>query len=211
MSIMWRDIILSAIGHAVVFGGLVLPAVIASPERPPLAVYSVQAVTPQAIQHLVRPSAAPTPPRERVPQVAVEPDKEMPSQTRRPKQIRQAEPQQSPQNTDGQPKEVSASTPVPGVHVDTEFEYPDYLRVLRDRIQANWRYPTLNEPAATRVFFRLVRDGRINRTYVEVKTGNRGFDASALTAVTRSAPFDPLPDGFGSDELGVHIDFIYEP
>lgn len=208
---MWRDITMSAIGHAVLFGGLVLPAVISSPERPMLAIYSVQAVTPQAIQHLVRPSVAPTPPRETVPQVVVEPDKALPKQTRRPKQAKQAEPQPSPRKTDGQPKGETASTPVPGVHVDTEFDYPDYLMALRNRIQSNWRYPTLNKSAATRIFFRLGRDGRVLRAYVEVKTGNRGFDASALTAVTRSAPFDPLPDEFSSDDLGVHIDFFYEP
>ena len=33
---------------------------------------------------------------------------------------------------------------------------------------------------------------------------------AAMNAVTKSAPFPPLPEGFSEKELGVHLDFIYE-
>ena len=97
-----------------------------------------------------------------------------------------------------------------GIKTVREFEFPEYLLELRDRIEQNWRPSTANETFATRIFFRIGKNGKILRAFVEKPTGNINFDASALKAVLKCDPFSPLPDEFNNDNLGVHFDFIYE-
>ena len=95
--------------------------------------------------------------------------------------------------------------------MDGEFEYPDYLLDIRNRIERNWKPPTLRTELKTRVFFRVEKDGSIKRTFIEIKTGNMIFDMSAMNAVIKSGPFPPLPGDFTRQDIGIHMDFIFQP
>lgn len=208
---MWREITYSIIGHAVIFSGLISPSFLIVKEQPHFTVIPVRAVTPESIEQLIKKSAPVGKPKPRIPQVAIEPDKKMPKKTSRTKQIAKRKSSQTQKrSTNSKSGKKSTKGAVPGIKVDSEFEYPEYLLELRDKIQKNWRSPTLDESLVTRVFFKLGRDGRILRTFVEKRTGNIPFDMSAMTAVTKSVPFSPLPEDFKENELGIHMDFIYE-
>ncbi len=208
---MMRDVMWSIAGHAAIFGGLILPAALPRPTPPAVMVYTVRAVSAQSLpQPAPQQSAAPPQQKQNVPEVKVE-EKALPSPTRRPKQEQRQTtpaPESKPAADTGKTK---AENVVPGVQTDSVFEYPDYLLDLRNRIQSNWRYPTMDRSLTARVYFKLARDGRILRAYVEANTGNRAFDLSAMNAVTLSAPFPPLPEEYPSEDLGIHIDFAYEP
>lgn len=208
---MMRDVLWSIAGHAAIVGGLILPAALPHSAPTAVTVYTVQAISSQSLpQSTPKQSAAPPQTKQNVPEVKVE-EKALPSPTRRPKQAqRQTTPApESKPSADG--GKTQGESVVPGVQTDSEFNHPDYLIQVRDRIQSNWRYPNLDKSLTTRIYFKLDRDGKVLRVSVETKTGNRAFDLSAWNAVTSSAPFPPLPDEYPSEDLGIHIDFVYEP
>jgi outer membrane biosynthesis protein TonB len=211
MTAMMRDVLWSTAGHVAIFGGLILPAALPRSATPTEMVYTVQAVSLQSLpQSSPQRSAAPAQPKQNVPEVKVE-EKSLPSQTRRPKQEQRQTASESESSPAADAGKTKGENVVPGVQTDSVFEYPDYLRDLSSRIQSNWRYPAIDKSIATRVYFKIKRDGGILRPVVEVRTGNRAFDLSAMQAVTASAPFLPLPDEYEGEDLGIHIDFVYEP
>ena len=209
---MWRELIYSTVGHTLVFSGLIFPSFfLGGKAQPPMEVIAVRAVSPQSIEQLLKRSAPPGKPKPRIPQVDIKPDRKLPRKTSRPKQAAKQKTAQSEERTTGsETGEKSNKSPVEGIKVDSVFEYPEYLIEMRDRIQNNWRPPTLNKSLVTRVYFNLGRDGKILRSFVEKRTGEIAFDMLAMNAVTKSAPFPPLPEEFPGKELGVHFDFIYE-
>ncbi|MFC1528402.1 cell envelope integrity protein TolA [Candidatus Latescibacterota bacterium] len=208
---MWRELIYSIICHAVVFSGLIFPSFMVLKEQPSLIVIPVRAVTPQSIEQLIKKNAPAGKPKPRIPQVVIEPDKKLPRQTSRPKQIAKSKTSETQKSSiNSKSGEESTKGAIPGIKVDSEFEYPEYLLELRDKIQNNWRPPAPNESLVSRVYFKLSREGRILRTFIEKRTGNIPFDISAMNAVTKSVPFSPLPEDFKGNELGIHMDFIYE-
>ncbi len=141
----------------------------------------------------------------------IKPDRPLPKKNWRPKQTAKRTSTQSNDNSaDTNSGKKSGKSPVKGIDVDTEFNYPEYLTLLRDKIEKNWRPPTIRTSLKTRVYFKLARDGKILRTYVEIRTGNIAFDMASMNAVTKSAPFPPLPDDFPGKEIGIHMDFIFE-
>lgn len=202
--------IYSLIGHAVILGGMVFPAFLEGKAQPYLAVYTVRTVTPQSIERLLEKSAPPGKPIPRIPQVNIKPDTKLPRKTRRPKQTVKKTTQADKRSTDTESGKQSKDSPVSGIKLDTEFDFPDYLIEMRDRIKDNWHPPTLKTSLSTQVYFKLGRDGKILRAFIEKRTGNIAYDSSAMNAVTKSAPFPPLPEGFTGKELGIHFEFIYE-
>ena len=98
-----------------------------------------------------------------------------------------------------------------GMRLEGEpFPFPDYLRDLQFRIQSRWEEPMIVGKQGTlkaTVFFRISKDGTISEFLVESRSGVLAFDRAALNAVAWAGPLAPLPDGFRSDQLGVHFDF----
>jgi TonB family protein len=205
---MWRDIFASLCGHIVVFGGVILSSLfnVKSPAAPTLTIHRITTVTPQQIQSLLAKSSARTEQKTIVPQVQIKPDEQLPNQTRRRKQtVKRIEPDSNQKS--GEQKQGS---PVQGIKTDTEFEYPDYLIEMRDRIFNNWRYPNLRKSLTTTVYFRIAKEGHILSIKVEKPSGNISYDSSAWDAIQKSNPFGPLPEGYSNDKLGIHFTFIYE-
>ena len=156
-------------------------------------------------------SAASGKPKPNIPQVKVATEKKLPKKTRRKKQaVKQKSTNSEKSEAVTEKGSKVKNSPIAGIKLDSEFDYPEYLIDMRNRIQENWRPPTLNTSIATRIYFNIAKDGTLLRAYVEKKTGIISFDMSAMNAVTESAPFSPLPEDFPEKELGVHFEFIYE-
>lgn len=202
---MLRDIVLSVTGHIVVCGGLIYLSVTAAKLPELTTVYEVQAVALRQIEQLPVKLTQPEERTSKVPQVQVKRDEQIPKRTRRRKQtVKQTSSQQAQK---GKKKKGSK---IKGIKTDTEFDYPDYLIEMRDRIYRNWNYPQLRESLMATVYFRISKDGRILVIKVKKATGNVRFDRSTWAAVQKSNPFSPLPEDFTENELGVHFNFYYD-
>ena len=53
----------------------------------------------------------------------------------------------------------------------------------------------------------LDRTGRLLDAGLEAESQTPAFDRAALRAVYASAPFPPLPEGFGGSTLTLHLEF----
>ena len=207
---MFRELLYSGIGHTIVFGSLIALSFINGKSTIQLSdVYRVQVVSSQAIADLMQrnePTVAK--PNRKVIQIQTE-QKPLPTEHRKESQPVKSSTEQA--STTSVTKSASNKEQgVSGIKTDTVFNYPEYLLEMRDKIQQNWYAPKMNETVATRVFFKIGRDGKILRVFVEKPTGYMGFDASAMKAVVSCDPFAPLPEEYKNDNLGVHFDFIYE-
>ena len=203
---MFRDFIISFVSHAVVFGSLLYASTFG--EKPLIQhidVYRVKTVSPQSISELLKKTGDIGKPKPEIPQIQTK-TKPLPEEHRKESQTVKRSSVNENNTTISKSKESGLS----GIKTDTEFEFPEYLLELRNRIEQNWHPSNMKETSVTRVFFRIGKNGKILRAFVEKPTGNLNFDASALKAVLTCEPFSPLPDEFNNDNLGVHFDFIYE-
>jgi TonB family protein len=111
---------------------------------------------------------------------------------------------------------VGAGAPsgVPGIGVDSpNFQYAWYLVQVRNKISSNW-VPVGGVPGRTLrvvIHFRILRNGRVEGSYVEEPSGRSEFDRSALSALQSASPLPPLPADFPDDVLGVHFGFTHTP
>ena len=205
---MLRDLFVSLTGHIVVFGGILFSSTLTAGMKPPqmVTVHRITTVTQQQIAQLQMNASVQEERVSKLPQVQIKEDERLPSQTRRKKQaLKQTS---SPQES--LPGKGQKGSPIQGIQTDTQFEYPDYLLEMQNRIFRNWNFPQLRESLTTTVYFRIARDGRIISIKVEKATRNVRFDRSAWEAVQKSNPFPPLPEEFTEKELGVHFNFIFD-
>jgi protein TonB len=90
---------------------------------------------------------------------------------------------------------------------DQGFPFTYYLNRVLALIESNWFRPPV--PADTRCQVRCVidRSGRLVEAGLEQESLSPAFDRAALRAVYASAPFPPLPQGFGGTTLTLHLEF----
>ncbi len=206
---MYREFLYSIIGHGIVIGGLMFPSILDFKPKQMATVIPVRTVTTQDIRQLIEKEAPQGKPKPKLPQVAIKPDNPLPKKSWRQRQTVKSEKSTKTKTDSKASSKKTGSTPVQGMKVDQDFDYPEYLLTIRSLIEKNWRAPSIRTALQTRVFFRIQRNGDLTRTFVEIKTGNMNFDMSALNAVIQSKPFPPLPDDFKGEEIGIHMDFIY--
>ena len=92
--------------------------------------------------------------------------------------------------------------------VDGNFPFLWYLQQVQSRITSNWNRMS-DQPGRVQIYFRISRDGSLDRVRVEIPSGNSMMDDSAKMAVLRSAPLLPLPEGYSGDYLSVRFWFTY--
>ncbi|GLH74088.1 hypothetical protein GETHLI_25900 [Geothrix limicola] len=92
--------------------------------------------------------------------------------------------------------------------VDGDFPYTWYLQQVQTRITSNWNRVSSTQ-GRVQIYFRIAKDGSLDRVRVEIPSGNAAMDESARMAVLRSAPLQHLPEGFDGPYLGVRFWFTY--
>lgn len=86
-----------------------------------------------------------------------------------------------------------------------------YYTQIWERIRRQWVLPEALVKDARGltavVVMRIRRDGSLEKVWLEQSSGNRRFDASALRAAERAAPYPPLPRGMRQSvhEVGVRF------
>jgi TonB family protein len=93
--------------------------------------------------------------------------------------------------------------------------YPlkEYASMIKQRVTERWLIPSnLRDMKGhiTIVFF-IDRNGQNFDARIVESSGNHSLDTTALSAIIRSSPFPPLPQGFPGDHIGVKYIFIREP
>ena len=92
--------------------------------------------------------------------------------------------------------------------VDGDFPFVWYLQQVQTRITANWNRVS-NSQGRVQIYFRIAKDGSLDRVRVEIPSGNSAMDESARMAVLRAAPLQRLPEGYEGQYLGVRFWFTY--
>lgn len=95
-----------------------------------------------------------------------------------------------------------------------EFPYEWYLNGIKSKIEGKWSTfdAALLSGEIKRVVikFKILRNGKIENTEIELSSGFSFFDNSALRAVLSSNPLPPLPMDFKEESLEIHFGFEYE-
>lgn len=92
--------------------------------------------------------------------------------------------------------------------VDGDFPFVWYLQQVQARITTNWNRVSSSQ-GRVQIYFRIAKDGTLDRVRVEIPSGNAAMDESARMAVLRSAPLQRLPEGYEGQYLGVRFWFTY--
>jgi protein TonB len=90
-----------------------------------------------------------------------------------------------------------------------DFCCPDYLILMRDRIQSNWSQQ-VEVPGVTIVKFTIQRDGTLTDISSERTSGYSSLDLNARRAVQLTRQLPPLPKEFPNPTLTVHLNFQYQ-
>jgi TonB family protein len=110
----------------------------------------------------------------------------------------------------GKPGGVPGSR-VEGVAVSsssTDFKFPPYLALVRERIQQNWNPPPVTVAAKAKVEFTVLRSGRVGDAKLLASSGNFYFDQAAVRAILMSSPLPPMPEGFYRDYAVFTVDLL---
>jgi len=87
------------------------------------------------------------------------------------------------------------------------FPFTYYLNRVLAVIESNWFRPPAPAGTLCRVRCVIDRTGHLAEAGLEAESQIPAFDRAALRAVYASAPFPPLPQGFGGSTLTLHLEF----
>jgi len=90
----------------------------------------------------------------------------------------------------------------------SEFQFPPYLAIVRDKVERNWNPPPGVKGARVKVVFRVLRSGRVGEAKLQEASGNFYFDQAAMRAILASSPFPPLPEGFFKEFETFSVDLM---
>ncbi|MDJ0839797.1 MAG: TonB family protein [Acidobacteriota bacterium] len=130
-------------------------------------------------------------------------------------------------------KNMQASQPAPNRYVDssrydnrrgsgapnlgltvetTRSDLGAYLRILKQKVQGNWRIPNIARfevAGVTGVSFNIHKDGRISDIKVILASKHEPLDVSALNAIKNTNPAPPLPQHVDDDFIPIKFGFYY--
>jgi periplasmic protein TonB len=104
-----------------------------------------------------------------------------------------------------------AGTPDLKSYPSSDFKDQAYHQKLHKKVGAAWARPAQAPVAGAKavVIVTILRDGSLMESRLHMKSGSEAWDKSALDAVAKAAPFDPLPKSYGRTSLEVHFHFEY--
>jgi protein TonB len=119
---------------------------------------------------------------------------------------------ESDSRSKGLPEGVELGSEFGSARLDASgFDSPYFLNVLFSKIRNRWDNPYEGgDTIRCTIYFVVDRGGRITDSVIEHSSGLASYDQAALRAVLAAKP-PPLPNQFGSDELGIHLEFRYIP
>jgi len=104
-----------------------------------------------------------------------------------------------------------AGTPDLKTYPASDFKDAAYLQKMHQKVGAAWKRPpeTPKAPGKSVVIVTILRDGSLLESRLHMKSGVAEWDASALDAIKKASPFDPLPKSYPRTSVEVHFHFEY--
>jgi periplasmic protein TonB len=94
-------------------------------------------------------------------------------------------------------------------YFQTTLKDEAYQKKTFDRVAKAWVSPPAKTfpkvGSKTVVQAVIAKDGKLASASVSMESGSEEWDAAALAAVRKAAPFDPFPAGFAFPSLEVHF------
>ena len=104
---------------------------------------------------------------------------------------------------------VAAGRPSLKVYFQSTLNDAAYQKRTFEKVSKAWKAPPASEAPEvgkkTVVQAVIARDGKLVSAVVSMSSGKKGWDAAALSAVRKAAPFDPLPATYGYPTIEVHF------
>jgi periplasmic protein TonB len=95
----------------------------------------------------------------------------------------------------------------PSIAAQADLNFGPYMSALQRAIKRSWKPPRGSESNRIVVTFTVLANGRLSDLRIIQESVDPEANLAALEAVTRAAPFDPLPNGAGSS---VDIEFTFD-
>lgn len=94
-----------------------------------------------------------------------------------------------------------------------DFKDQPYQKSAYQRVASSWKRPASMPKAGSKavVIVTIGRDGSAPPPVLHLKSGSDSWDAAALEAVKKAAPFGPLPKGYAGASVEVHAHFECAP
>lgn len=109
------------------------------------------------------------------------------------------------ENFSEQPATPYYNRPTSNMRVKEDFA--EYMDNVQTRLHLNWRPPDFLEEGQVRVFFKIDRNGNIISANILESSGNDLYDASALEAIRKSAPFGEFPEQTAREYIAINYLF----
>ncbi len=94
------------------------------------------------------------------------------------------------------------------ISLDTKnFPYTYYTNTIVKKIAQNWSWSNKFGALKALVYFRIKRDGSVEKVEVKKPSGDDIFDQQAMRSIILASPFPPLPSGYKEEDLGVYFEF----
>ncbi|XXF77220.1 energy transducer TonB [Myxococcaceae bacterium GXIMD 01537] len=107
------------------------------------------------------------------------------------------------------PMALAAGGPRLQTFFQADLRSASYQKKVYERVARNWKQPPPKQAPAPgkKVIVQalIAQDGKLLSSTITTESGSKAWDASVLSAVKKSAPFEPLPAGFTSPTLEVHF------
>ena len=106
---------------------------------------------------------------------------------------------------------VEAAGPDLKTYPSSDFTDQTYLQKMHKQVGLSWKRPETPPKAGSKavVIVTILRDGSLLDTKLHMKSGSDAWDASAIAAVKKAAPFEPLPKSYPRTSVEVHFHFEY--
>ena len=115
---------------------------------------------------------------------------------------------QEPEESETEVEEASGGQFAGATIDNASFDYPIWFRQAFVKIARNFRHGTMSDGSLVcTIYFQVLASGRVSGLSVEESSGFSAFDDACMEAVSRSAPFPPLPRDFRDEIIGITIPF----
>lgn len=106
---------------------------------------------------------------------------------------------------------VTGAAPQLKVFFAADFKDAPYQQKTYKKVASSWRRPAESpRPGAKAVVIAVIqKDGSLPEPVLHYKSGSDAWDAAAIDAVRKAAPFEPLPRGYARPSVEVHFHFEY--
>ncbi|HCF26950.1 MAG TPA: hypothetical protein DEV81_07010 [Cyanobacteria bacterium UBA11049] len=94
-----------------------------------------------------------------------------------------------------------------GIDARRDVDMGSYLMQLQQRVRQQWIPGLTQNSRRTVVYFAVSRSGQVRGLRVVRPSGSSVTDSAAVGAISRAAPFAPLPSGYSQNYINIRFTF----